>query len=77
MAKIPKGFDEWLLKQKNRQGIYVGDTHFFWEIMCWAAYRKGKRAGVEQAHGQGFNAGRAYQSQNPRDQRVIVKPERT
>lgn len=42
-AKIPKWFDTWLLKQKTSTRA-VG-TRFFWEIIAWAAFVKGRQMG--------------------------------
>lgn len=41
--EIPKWFDAWILKQKTSTRA-VG-TRFFWEIIAWAAFIKGRQIG--------------------------------
>lgn len=73
-SKIPKWFDAWLLKQKNKQSMRAAGTRFFWEIMCWAAYTKGKHDWIEKAYQEGFDSGVAYQKPTGK---AVIEPKRT
>lgn len=63
--KIPKWFDNWLLKQKNKHGIRTIGVRFFWEIMCWRAYTMGKRNGLALAEERYYEATRMDHDVNP------------